>query len=218
MMAVSLSGRASAHHARSAPRACQLFGPLMLSTALLGPGAWTSRAVAEALPVSVGVVSVVNASRPAHRDRTKRPRVRPESLRAKHARVAPFIVEAAALYGLPPALLRAVIRVESNYEPTARSSKGAMGLMQLMPATAASMGVNDAWDPRENILGGARYLRELIERWGGDLVRVAASYNAGPGAVEKYGGVPPYAETRGYVKRILKHYRAYASRRILLRR
>jgi soluble lytic murein transglycosylase-like protein len=86
-----------------------------------------------------------------------------------------------------------------------------MGLMQLMPFTAERMGVTDPFDPRQNILGGARFLRILANQWKGDLVLTVASYNAGPGAVERYGGVPPYGETRRYVNRVLQHYYAYRS-------
>ena len=84
-----------------------------------------------------------------------------------------------------------------------------MGLMQLMPGTATSMGVLDAFDPRQNVLGGARFLRVLANSFGGDLVRTIAAYNAGPGAVQRYNGIPPYAETRRYVQRVLTHYYEY---------
>jgi len=119
------------------------------------------------------------------------------------------IREAALLYVLPEQFIRAVMRVESGFYPEAVSHKGAMGLMQLMPATAAAMGVLDPFDARQNILGGARFLRVLANRFGGDLVLTIAAYNAGEGAVNKYGGIPPYAETRRYVQRVLTHYYAY---------
>jgi soluble lytic murein transglycosylase-like protein len=119
------------------------------------------------------------------------------------------IREAALLYVLPEQFIRAVMRVESGFYPEAVSQKGAMGLMQLMPATAAAMGVLDPFDARQNILGGARFLRVLANRFGGDLVLTIAAYNAGEGAVQKYGGIPPYAETRRYVQRVLTHYYAY---------
>ena len=122
------------------------------------------------------------------------------------ARYDAFIREAAVLYVLPEELVRAVMRVESNFFHEAVSNKGAMGLMQLMPATARSMGVLDPFDPRQNVLGGARFLRILANRFGGDLVLTIAAYNAGEGAVQKYRGIPPYAETRRYVQRVLGHY------------
>jgi soluble lytic murein transglycosylase-like protein len=120
-----------------------------------------------------------------------------------------YIREAAYIYRLPESFVRAVMRVESNFYPEAVSHRGAMGLMQLMPGTATAMGVLDAFDPRQNVLGGARFLRVLANSFGGDLVRTIAAYNAGPGAVERYKGIPPYAETRRYVQRVLTHYYEY---------
>ena len=119
------------------------------------------------------------------------------------------IREASRLYLIPEPLIRAVIKVESNYFPTAVSAVGAQGLMQLMPATARRMAVRDSFDARQNILGGTRYLRWLANMFNGDLVLTIAAYNAGEGAVAKYGGIPPYAETRRYVQRVLTHYYAY---------
>jgi hypothetical protein len=124
-------------------------------------------------------------------------------------RFDPHIREAAALYQLPEPFIRAVMMVESNFYPDVVSVDGAMGLMQLMPATAANMGVIDAFDPRQNVLGGTRFLRVLANRFNGDLVLTVAAYNAGEAAVNKYGGVPPYAETRRYVRRVLHHYYSF---------
>jgi len=117
----------------------------------------------------------------------------------------------AAAAGVDPALIEAIIAKESGFDPTATSSAGARGLMQLMPQTAASLGVSDAYDPAQNIRGGTRYLRALLDRFGSVELAVAA-YNAGPSAVERYGGVPPYAETRSYVRSVLARYRALLSR------
>ena len=130
---------------------------------------------------------------------------------ARYRRYDSLIVEAARLYQLPEPFIRAVVRVESDFNPTVVSRAGAMGLMQLMPKTARSMGVSDPFDARQNILGGARYLRILANRFKGDLVLTVAAYNAGHGAVEKYSGIPPYKETQRYVRRVLKHYYAYRS-------
>jgi soluble lytic murein transglycosylase-like protein len=116
---------------------------------------------------------------------------------------------AAQRYQLPQSLVRAVIHTESNYHPHAVSRAGAMGLMQLMPKTAHALGVRDAFDPRDNVYGGSRYLRLLANRYGGDMVLVLAAYNAGAGNVERYGGVPPFEETRAYVRSVLRRYYAY---------
>jgi soluble lytic murein transglycosylase-like protein len=120
------------------------------------------------------------------------------------------ITAAAAKYGLDPALLKGLIRQESNFDAAARSGAGAQGLTQLMPGTAASLGV-DAGDPAQAIDGGARYLKQQLDRFGGDPTKALAAYNAGPGAVAKYGGVPPYAETQGYVRKVLAYAAEYGA-------
>ena len=112
---------------------------------------------------------------------------------------------------LSPALVKAIIRAESNGERFAVSSKGAQGMMQLMPFTARRMNVSDPFDPIENIEGGVKYIKELLGTFGGNLVHAVAAYNAGPNAVKKYGGIPPYKETRLYVKRVMNYYRQYQS-------
>jgi soluble lytic murein transglycosylase-like protein len=117
------------------------------------------------------------------------------------ARLAPYFAASAARHGLDPALMDAVAHQESRFRPDAVSPKGAIGVMQLMPATAAALGVNP-WDVGQNIDGGARYLRAMLDRFGGDVALALAAYNAGPGAVERHGGVPPFAETRTYIARI----------------
>lgn len=125
--------------------------------------------------------------------------------RSNYSALAPFIEEASRATGLPAALIDAVIRTESGYRPNAVSSAGARGLMQLMPATAAEVGVRDPFDPRQNIMGGARYLRKMFDRFGSLKLAVAA-YNAGPAAVARHRGIPPFAETRRYVKVVLTRY------------
>lgn len=128
-------------------------------------------------------------------------------LLARAAVYDPFIEAAARATTLEPALLRAVILAESGFNERALSKRGAQGLMQLMPSTARRYGVEDPFDPAQNIAGGARYLRDLADRYDGDLQLVLAAYNAGEGAVEKHGRrIPPYRETRRYVPRVLRAY------------
>jgi soluble lytic murein transglycosylase-like protein len=124
----------------------------------------------------------------------------------RYSRYDAFIIEAAILYQMPEALIRAVVRVESDYDPNVVSWAGAQGLMQLMPDTGARMGVTDPFDPRQNVLGGTRYLRHLANLFQGDLVLTIAGYHAGEGAVLRYRGVPPYTTTHGYIRRVVEHY------------
>ena len=120
-----------------------------------------------------------------------------------------LIIEAARYYSLPPALVKAVAAVESSFEPAAVSPAGAQGIMQLIPATARAMQVADAFDARQGIYGGTRYLRILANKFGGDVRLTIAGYNAGPDAVEHAKGVPEISETRTYVKRVLALYHHY---------
>ena len=119
------------------------------------------------------------------------------------------ILEAAKYYTLPPELVKAVVAVESSFEPTAISPAGAQGLMQLMPKTGQEMQLRDPFHPRANIYAGTRYLRILANQFDGDIRKTIAGYNAGPGAVRRAGGVPNFPETQVYVQRVLKLYRHY---------
>lgn len=117
-----------------------------------------------------------------------------------------IVREASAKHGVDSDFIFSVIKQESAGNALAVSPAGARGLMQLMPGTASKLGVSDSFSPEQNVLGGARYLRELLERYNGDAVKALAAYNAGPGAVDRYNGVPPYRETREYVQRVIRDY------------
>jgi soluble lytic murein transglycosylase-like protein len=138
------------------------------------------------------------------RDPVSAPKYRAPASRAYD----PLIGDAAASEGIPPALVKAVIAAESAFDSDAVSRKGAQGLMQLMPETAEEMGVENPLEPAQNVRGGTSYLRSMIDRYG-DLGRALAAYNAGPTAVDYYGGIPPFQETRDYVDRVLAYYRRY---------
>ena len=161
-------------------------------------------------------------SKKARKKRVRRSKSERSSAHKKRARRSPLrrgesafddiISEAARAYDVPFAFIKAVIRVESNFQPDAVSSAGAQGLMQLMPRTAASLNVTDAFDPRQNIYGGAKFLRILIDRYEGDINLILAAYNAGDAAVARYEGIP-YAKTRDYVATVFHWYKVYSKER-----
>jgi soluble lytic murein transglycosylase-like protein len=148
--------------------------------------------------------------------RKARPGVVPVAARstdpARYSRYDASIREASRSHSIPEPFIRAVIRVESDYDPRVVSIAGAQGLMQLMPGTAKRMNVSNPFDPHDNIMGGTRYLRHLANMFSGDMVLTIAGYHAGEGAVLKYGGVPPYSTTKGYIRRVLKFYYRYKKR------
>ncbi len=125
---------------------------------------------------------------------------------ADKSQIKDMISKIAQKHGIDEKLVNAVIKQESGYNPNAKSSAGALGLMQLMPATAKALGVNDPYNPVQNVDGGVRYLKSMMQKYNGNLVLALAAYNAGPGNVDKYDGVPPFRETQNYVKNILANY------------
>ena len=142
-------------------------------------------------------------------------RVAPAGLVSTGTRYEPLIVEHSKSHSVRPDLVRAVIQVESAFNPRAVSPKGAMGLMQLMPTTAAQYGVFDPFNPAENIRAGVRYLRTLLDKYNNNEQLALAAYNAGPTAVGKYGNkIPPYRETQNYVPKVLHHYERYSGPRL----
>lgn len=128
---------------------------------------------------------------------------------ASAAALEPSFQQSAATHNVPVALVKAVARAESGFRADARSKAGALGIMQLMPGTARGLGVKDPFDPAQSIEGGARYLSNALRIFNGDVRLALAAYNAGTGAVRKYGGVPPFAETQSYVKRVLQYAREF---------
>jgi soluble lytic murein transglycosylase-like protein len=168
-----------------------------------------------------GVVHFTSKPQPGSALYLKAPRRRPQSgvipvmpsdtSLERFTRYDTAIHQAATLYQIPVELVRAVIKVESDFDPRAVSPAGARGLMQMIPATAERMQVRDIFDPRENIFGGVRYLRVLANMFNGDLQLTIAGYNAGEGAVVRYGGIPPYEETQQYVVKVLAYYHRYRS-------
>jgi hypothetical protein len=151
------------------------------------------------------------------KEKTDKTPVHRQSVRSDFKDAADYhsiVHEKAAVYNMDPSLIKAVIKTESNWNSKAISRKGAVGLMQLMPSTASDMNVHNPFNPEENIEGGTRYLKYLIERFNGDITLALAAYNAGPKTVEKFGYVPPITETKQYVSRVLSLYSgrsAYAS-------
>lgn len=119
-----------------------------------------------------------------------------------------IIKKAAATYNVPEKLISSIIKQESNFNPLATSSAGASGLMQLMPGTAKYLGVTNSLDPEQNIMGGAKYISQMLAQFDGNIETALAAYNAGPGAVKKYAGIPPYKETQNYVKKVMNYFQA----------
>ena len=159
-----------------------------------------------------GVVHITNSPRPGYSwvmGETKSAPVRTAVKKVPRDKLDELIYISAARHGVDPALVRAVVKAESDYDAGAVSAVGARGLMQLMPETARLMGVDDIHDPEQNIDGGTRYLTRLLDRFDWEVALALAAYNAGEGAVRRHGGVPPYSETQDFVEKVLGYYRVY---------
>jgi len=182
-------------------------------------------AVGSALPISFGTaygevyqyidakgtISLTNVPSDARYRRVDRPSHRLPAMISERE-LAPMISRFSRQHQLHPALIRAVIKAESDFNPMAVSRAGAVGLMQLMPQTAARMNVHDPYDPEDNIGGGTRYLRQLLDRFQGNLPLALAAYNAGEHVVDRYRTLPPITETRQYVRKVLRYYRTFLMR------
>ncbi|MBM3774803.1 MAG: lytic transglycosylase domain-containing protein [Acidobacteria bacterium] len=155
---------------------------------------------------------VVRADANGRLVRSPAPAARPRAAAWPDRRLEEMVDQVAARHQLDPRLVHSVIRVESNYDPRAVSPKGALGLMQLIPATARRFGVADVFSPAENLEGGARYLKHLLDLYGGSYPLALAAYNAGEGAVARHRGIPPYPETRNYVHRVARGFRESPAR------
>jgi len=211
------AGVASYTTGSSLPRAAaststRRFGLSLAGCVLALTAAGSSRADIYKTVGPDGVISFTSAPKKGGKlyARTDMPvRMPSDSSPGRRDRYDEHIRHAAALYQIPEELVRAVIKVESDFDPRAVSPANARGLMQLIPETAERMLVTDVFDPRQNIFGGVRYLRVLANLFNGDIELTLAGYNAGEGAVMRHGGIPPYPETVDYVKRVLAYYREY---------
>ena len=181
-----------------------------INTAMLSIGLWLAPAPASAdvyyYKDSQGVLTFTNVPNHGGYRRMIRDNTEPSTVNGSYEEL---ILAASGRHNVNADLIRAVIKAESDFRSNARSHKGAMGLMQIMPETARLHNVADAYDPGENVEAGVRHLKMLLERYQGDLQLSLAAYNAGSGAVEKHRGIPPFAETQEYVRRVLRYYDSY---------
>ncbi|MBU0514047.1 MAG: lytic transglycosylase domain-containing protein [Proteobacteria bacterium] len=170
------------------------------------------RAQASPMPVHVPTASRPSGKPDSDPGNDRGATVSPTGPAPSRAAIDRLIKQASQKYGVDPSLVKAVVQAESNFDPGATSHVGAMGLMQLMPGTASELGVSDAYDARQNVLGGTRYLKRLLVRYNGDVRRALAAYNWGPGNVDRKGITRLPSETRTYIKRVIGNWDKYASR------
>jgi hypothetical protein len=190
------------------------FSASALGTALPGLPAWTWLALASGLSATgTPAPDALGQTKPAEQTGATGSGAQPAGTAhlGEDGSVAGLVAQAAARYGVPAGLVMSVIAQESGFRPDAQSPAGAQGLMQLMPDTARMLGVTDPFNPAQNIDGGVRYLAQLLARYGGDVSLALAAYNAGPAAVDRYGGIPPYPETVQYVQSVLSRWTGTAS-------
>jgi soluble lytic murein transglycosylase-like protein len=167
---------------------------------------WFQAAAQKGDPYAQRMLTHIDSQAKPRKKVCQQPPWQPTNCRGQCLQIVNMVKKLAPRYGLEPTLALAVIKVESSFQVRAKSRKNAQGLMQLLPTTAKRFGVKNTWDPEENIKGGMAYLQWLLDYFGGDVRLALAAYNAGEGAVERHGGIPPYEETRAYVAKVLQIY------------